>query len=214
MNYPAKESIMHFLRTKDTINFVSTMRMLQNNYPKAVLDNLMNFLGTHDTGRFYTDIKWIAEDNEEKALLFLKIATSILFLIPGVPCLFYGDEYGIENNDDSSRGCFDWNNYKTKIYSWYLKLSKIRKYKVLKDGLFNILFAKEGKLVFERFNDEERIIFCANLTNTPFNVEIEGDFKSFITKDEINSEICLGENEFEILIEKNKKKKEKFLLFY
>ena len=207
MNYPAKESIMHFLRTKDTINFVSTMRMLQNNYPKAVLDNLMNFLGTHDTGRFYSDIKWIAENDEEKAFIFLKIATSILFLIPGVPCIFYGDEYGIENNDDSSRGCFDWNNYKTKIYSWYLKLSKIRKYKVLKDGLFNIIFAKEGKLVFERFNDEERIIFCANLTKSPFSVEIEGIFKSFITKNEINSEICLGENEFEILIEKNKKKK-------
>ncbi len=207
MNYPVKESILNYIRTKEPHDLVSTMRMLLNNYPKTVLDNLMNFLGTHDTGRFYSDIKNMCEKDEEKAQKLLKIATGILFLMPGVPSIFYGDEYGIENSDGNSRVCFDWKNYKTKVFDWYLKLTKIRKMPVLKDGEFKILFSKDGKFVFERFNDDERIVCLTNLKKEPLEIEIEGEFKSFITGKNVETLIRLEENEIEILIEKNKKKK-------
>lgn len=207
MNYPVKESIINYIKTKDPTDLVSTMRMLQNNYPKAVLDNLMNFLGTHDTGRFYSDLKAIAEGDEIRAFKLLKVATAILFLLPGVPSIFYGDEYGIENNDGSSRGCFDWNNYKTKIYDWYLKLTKIRKFEVLKDGNFKILYARHGKFVFERYNEHQRIIMFANLQKEPFNINIDGNFVSFLTKNRISNNIVLNQEEIEILIENKKEKK-------
>ena len=187
--------------------------MLQNNYPKTVLDNLMNFLGTHDTERIYSEIKNICEGNENKAIELLKIATAISFTLPGVPSIFYGDEYGIENNDGSSRNCFDWKNYKTKIFDWYKKLTKIRKYKVLKDGKFNVILSKDGKLIFERFNDNERIIVCCNLKNSSLEINLDGEFYSFISKKLNINTIKLQENELEILIEKNKKEELIFFFF-
>ena len=67
MNYPIKSSLLNYIKSGDPIELVSTIRMLQNNYPKVVMDNLMNFLGTHDTGRFYSDIKKMQE-----AVIFLQ----------------------------------------------------------------------------------------------------------------------------------------------
>jgi len=84
MNYPVKESVITYLKTKEPYDLESTMRMLKNNYPKAVLDNLMNFLGTHDTGRFYSDIKAFCDGDEDRAFALLKVATTILFTLPGV----------------------------------------------------------------------------------------------------------------------------------
>lgn len=201
MNYPVKESILEYIKTKEPTTLESTMRMLLNNYPKAVLDNLMNFLGTHDTGRIYSEIKAICGGDEKMSLQLLKIATTILFTLPGVPSLFYGDEYGIENNDGSSRNCFDWSGYKTPVFEWFKKITKIRKLKVLKDGNFRILMASHGKFVFERFNDNERVVVLINLQSSKLNIEVNGKFKSFLTKKIIEKPISLLENEFEILIE-------------
>ncbi len=207
MNYPVKESILCFLRTCEPTDLVSTMRMLQNNYPKVVLDNLMNFLGTHDTGRFYSDIKEMCDGNEDKSLKLLKIATAILFTLPGVPSIFYGDEYGMENNCGSSRGCFDWKNYKTKIYDWYLKLAKIREYQVLKNGEFKILYARDGKFIFERFDDKERIVVLANMKNNDLEINLDGKFESFLTKKQMTDKFILKPQSVEILIENKKEKK-------
>lgn len=206
MNYPVKESIINYLKTKEPTDLVSTMRMLLNNYPKVVMDNLMNFLGTHDTSRIFSELKNITNNDEQEAIELLKIATTILFTLPGVPSIFYGDEYGMENNDESSRGCFDWKNYKTKIFDWFQKLSKIRRFSVLKDGEFNLLMAKDGKFVYERSNNDERIIVFTNLKNTALKINLEGEFESFISKKIYKNEINLNRNEFEILIEKNKKR--------
>ena len=49
MNYPVKESLLNYIKSGEPYELVSTTRMLQNNYPKVVQDNLMNFLTTHDT---------------------------------------------------------------------------------------------------------------------------------------------------------------------
>lgn len=201
MNYPVKESIIEYIKTKEPTSLESTMRMLLNNYPKTVLDNLMNFLGTHDTGRIYSDIKAFCDGDEKLTLQMIKIATTILFTLPGVPSLFYGDEYGIENNDGSSRNCFDWNNYKTPVFEWFEKLTKIRKLEVLKDGEFRILMASHGKLVFDRFNDNQRIIVLVNLQKSKLEVNLDGKYKSFLTNRIINKPFKLAENKFEILIE-------------
>ena len=54
-------------------------------------------------------------------------------------------------------------------------------------------------------NDNERIIVCVNLQNSILEINLEGEFESFITKQKINSQIKLPKNEIEILIEKKKK---------
>lgn len=202
MNYPVKETVLEFVKTKNANALVSTLRMLENNYPKAVLDNLMNFLTTHDTKRVFSELLGSCGDDKKQAFALYKIATSLIFTLPGVPSIFYGDEYGMENNDDSSRGCFDWQNYKNEIYEWFTKLTKVRKLECLKDGEFNILYSSNGKFAFERFSENERLVFVANLEPSVFNLELNGKFTSFLTGKTAQN-CTLKQNEFEILIETN-----------
>ena len=54
MNYPLKDAIIQFILSGDTSLFRQTVAMLRDNYPKSVLDSLMNILGTHDTARILT----------------------------------------------------------------------------------------------------------------------------------------------------------------
>ena len=201
MNYPIKETVLEYIRTGSPINLESTIRMLENDYPKVVRDNLMNFLTTHDTTRVFSELLAHTEGDEETAANLYKIATALIFTLPGVPSIFYGDEYGMRNDSGSSRGCFDWNNYKNDIYKWFKKLTKIRKFKALKDGETNVLYCQYGKFIFERVGEDERIVVLANLHETNLDVNLEGDFTSFITGKKVN-EFKLGKNQVEILIER------------
>lgn len=200
MNYPVKESILSFIKTKEPFDLISTFRMLENNYPKVVIDNLMNFLGTHDTNRIFAELKNIADGDVEKAKKFMKIASLLTYTLPGVPSIFYGDEYGMDNNDGSSRGCFDWNNYQNEIYEWYMSLSALRKFRAMKDGEFEILYSKHGKFVFERTSENERIIVLVNMKSSPLKVELDGDYTSYFSKEKISS-FLLKEFETQVLIE-------------
>lgn len=201
MNYPIKESILTFVRTGETRDLISTIRMLKNNYPKVVMDNLMNFLGTHDTTRIYSEILGSVNGDEKRAKKLMKIASVLSFTMPGVPSIFYGDEYGMENNDGSSRGCYDWNNYNNEIFKFYTELGKLRKHPVFKDGELEILFSGNGKFVYDRCNGNERIVVCVNLSDSPLVITKEGEYDSLILKN--NEKIfTLGKEEFEILIEK------------
>ena len=204
MNYPIKETVLDYIYSKDSKNLVSSLRMLENNYPKPVRDNLMNFLTTHDTKRVFSELLEHNGGDKKLAITLYKIASTLIFTLPGVPSIFYGDEYGMENNSGSSRGCFDWKNYQNEIYDWFLKLSKIRKFSVLKDGEINILYAAHGKFAFERTDEKERIIVITNLSSSNFDINLDGEFISFLTGEKVVNH-TLKQNEFDILIEKNVK---------
>lgn len=201
MNYPIKETVLEYIFTKNPNALESTIRMLENNYPKLVRDNLMNFLTTHDTKRVFSEILKSCDNDKNKAISLYKIASTLIFTLPGVPSIFYGDEYGMFDNDGSSRGCFDWLNYKNEIYDWFCKLTKIRELPVLKDGEINILYARHGKFAFERFNNKERLIVIVNLNSSPLVVDLKGNYTSILTQNK-SSNFTLKGNEFEILIEK------------
>ena len=208
MNYPIKESILNYIKSGTPAEFVSTCRMLENNYPKVVRDNLMNFLGTHDTGRVFSELLAVSDGDREKATKLMKIASGLMFTVSGVPSIFYGDEYGMENNDGSSRGCFDWKNYKNEIYEWYTKLTKIRKLKCMKDAETNILLAEDSKLIFDRTGEDERVVVLVNLNDNPLQVNLEGENTSFISGEKMDN-FKLKKYDIEILIEKNKTTKKK-----
>ncbi|MBQ8424517.1 MAG: glycoside hydrolase family 13 protein [Clostridia bacterium] len=227
MNYPLKNAIIDYLKTKNSNNLNATIRMLLNNYPKNVLDNLMNTLGTHDTSRIFSELKThlgigdlkfnlknlsnselekLSISENEKlslAIKLLKIGFVLIFTLSGVPTIFYGDEYGLENSDDNQRACFDWENYENEIYYFVKNLAKIRNYNCLKNGSMKVLLSEEGKFVFERTDNNSQIIVMVNLNSSKLNIDLKGEFKSFFTNKTINY-ISLCENEFEILInEKN-----------
>ncbi len=200
MNYPIKVAILNYLNTKNAYELNATIRMIKNGYPKAVADNLMNFLGTHDTGRVLSEIDKITNGDRQKSFQLLKVATGIMFTVVGVPSIFYGDERGMSNNDESSRGCIDWRHLNVEIFEWYKMLCHIRKNPVFVDGEINVLYCKTGKIIFERKNESGRVIVLANLQSSPLEINLKGNFYSLIKDEKIN-DFVLTENMIEILIE-------------
>ena len=203
MNYPIKESVLKYIFTKNSDELISTIRMIENSYPKVVRDNLMNFLTTHDTRRVFSELLSHYDGNYDMALRAYKIAMILVFTLPGVPSIFYGDEYGMQDNDGSSRNCFDWKGYDNDIYKWVTKLTKIRQLPVLKDGEINVLYSANGKFAFERYDDDERLIVIANLSDSPFDINLEGDFESFFTGKQIKNH-TVDPNDFDIIYEAKK----------
>ena len=65
----------------------------------------MNLLDSHDTPRLLTELGGASA----RGLARLALAFTLLFTRPGVPCIYYGDETGLQGGPDpDNRRCFDW----------------------------------------------------------------------------------------------------------
>lgn len=205
MNYPLKDAIIDFILNKNSYNLSTTLRRIVNNYPNHVLNLLMNVLSTHDTARIITVLSGINMENKSKdekasfklmmqdyykAKARLKMASALLYTLPGVPCIFYGDEAGVEGDKDPfCRKTMPWYDFDLEIFNWYKELGNIRKDNVFVDGLYNELFVENGIFVFERYNDNCVIVILSNSSNNPFSYHING--YDLIDKCDINCALVL-----------------------
>lgn len=168
MNYPFKEAILSYVINGDKNAFVEQVSHILENYPKQSLDCLMNLIGSHDTARALTvlsgvkppyskreraDFKLTAQQYE-LAKHRLKIASALQYVLPGVPCVFYGDEAGVQGWEDPlNRGTYPWGREDNEIVEHYKKLGKFRKdYVDLLQGETYFIPDAE-RLVFERKSD-------------------------------------------------------------
>lgn len=124
MNYPARQAIIHFLFPErvnhpdfqNTGEPISSKQPLDDDhsidtfsqeisqaFPAQRFGIPFNLLGSHDNAR----IASLAQGNPEKR----ELAWAILFMLPGTPCVYYGDELGMEGGKDPEcRACFPWEN--------------------------------------------------------------------------------------------------------
>ena len=134
MNYPLQKAIIGFLNgylSGETLS--QTIEGLWKNYPETVFYGLMNILGTHDTARILTQFE--EAENDEAGRDDIDIAKQKLFaaiiiwaLIPGIPCIYYGDEIGMRGGRDPfNRMCFIPEETDPEIYRHYRKLIAFRK---------------------------------------------------------------------------------------
>lgn len=72
--------------------FDEKLQKMIHRYPRQVALAQMNFLDTHDIGRFLS----FCGGNKEK----LKMALAFMMCAPGIPSVFYGDEKGIEGLEE------------------------------------------------------------------------------------------------------------------
>ena len=189
MNYPLKNAIIHFIMSNDTTVLRNTIAMLRDNYPKIVLDSLMNILGTHDTVRILTafggisaktkdEMSVLSMDEQTRALAKerLKAAAVLLFTLPGVPCIYYGDEIGMEGYADPfCRMPFQWNHIDTDILNHYRKLAQIRtQLSVFNDSDYRELFHDENCLIYERRKGGEVAVIAVNRGQNKFDLQYQG----------------------------------------
>lgn len=134
MNYPLQKGIINYLNSAiDGEQLSLIIEGLLKNYPETVFYGLMNILGTHDTPRILTvldgeegeDSRNHTENNAKQRLF---AAILIWALMPGIPCLYYGDEIGMRGGKDPfNRGCFVYEKGDQEIFLHYKKLIAFRK---------------------------------------------------------------------------------------
>ena len=180
MNYPLKDAIIRYIQTENAVSLIQTVRWLIDHYPKQTLDCLMNILGTHDTARILTVLggiycqnkdemasekAYMSQNEREIALKKLKMAAVLQYTMPGVPCLYYGDENGTEGHiDPFCRTCFDWENMNEDLIGFYKKLGQIRaeSQEIFKDGEFKELSVEDGFVFYKRKSEDQIYVYVNN----------------------------------------------------
>ena len=189
MNYPFRDAILGFLLGEDPALFAERVESIVENYPAQALDLLMNHIGTHDTeraltvlggepagnrGREWQSAQKLTPEQRELGRKRLKLASLIQFLLPGVPCIYYGDEAGMEGyRDPFNRGCFPWGREDRDLQAWYRTLGALREAEkaVLAHGAYRTLLAEQNLLAFSRTapvkNWEESLVLVVNRSDRP-----------------------------------------------
>jgi 4-alpha-glucanotransferase len=159
MNYPFREMIIKFLTGDyDACMLKRQIMKLYENYPKEVFYSLINILGSHDTPRIKTilgcglcetsavreneAVFQLEKDKEELAFKRLKLAVLFQMTMPGVPCIYYGDEAGIDGlRDPFNRKTYPWGREDKGILDWYRKVTGLRcSYDALSTGEFTHVY--------------------------------------------------------------------------
>ena len=201
MDYPLREGILKYLLNGDAECLAEICNQLQNNYPEFVFNSLMNFLSTHDTERILSLLckdgirnmsnKELAtyrcdSENFKKAKERLKVGFTLLFTLPGVPSIFYGDEAGIEGGHDPfNRRTFPWGKEDDELVKYVEKLARIRsEASVFADGSFSICEASNGVFCFKRRYNNELYIICANMSENNQKIFIGAETSDLLSGSE------------------------------
>ena len=195
MNYPFRTAVLDYLRGGQTSLFFDRVFTVLENYPPQVIRLLMNSLGTHDTERAITLLAgepscgrgrgWQARQTltggqRERGRQLLKLAGALQYCLPGVPCLYYGDEAGVEGYQDPfNRACYPWGNEDAELVAWFGALGRMRAaLPLFKNGAFSAVFEQEGALGFERTDGVATMLCAVNPTDREITVELPEKHRS------------------------------------
>jgi glycosidase len=124
MNYPLGFAVIDFFlrKTVNAITFTGRLTAALSRYSDLHTRVAFNLLDSHDTSRALT-----AANGDKRAL---RNAFTMLFLLPGSPCIFYGTEIGMEGKGDAdSRRPMIWDEKRQdrELLSFFRDLIAFRK---------------------------------------------------------------------------------------
>ena len=133
--------------TEQWLNFMTPV-------PYPILLQQFNQLDSHDTPR----ISFMADGNVE----LVKLGIALMMAFPGVPCIYYGCEIGLEGGKDpDNRRCMPWDEseWDTNLLKFFKTIIQIRKDShAMKHGGFQLLHRKNELVAFLRESTEQTII--------------------------------------------------------
>ena len=146
--------------------------------------HLMSFVDNHDVTRIASILT-----NKNR----LPLTYGLLLGMPGVPCIYYGSEWGEEgvkapDNDYALRPCFDAPK-PNALTEQIKKMIHVRTgSNALCHGSYRNVVLTNHQLIFERRTDDERMLVAINASDAPFtahNGELGGTMTDLLTGNEI-----------------------------
>ncbi len=157
------------IRPMNAHDFASELDHILNLYPKEITFAQLNLLDSHDMPRFLSCV------NGDKNAL--KLAWLFMFTIPGAPCIYYGDEIGVDGgHDPECRKAFPWdeNKWDKDLLGFVKACTALRtKYTALRQGDYKRLYAEGEVMAFSRSHKDETIIVIFNVSNEEKTIELE-----------------------------------------
>ena len=150
--------------------FADEVDRILNLYPTDITFAQLNLLDSHDMPRF------LSCANGDKNSL--KLAWLFLFTMPGAPCIYYGDEVGVDGgHDPDCRKAFPWDEAKwdMDLLNYAKACIALRKgQKALRRGEYKRVHTEDDLMVFARTLKDDTVITAFNASNT--NRHFEYDF--------------------------------------
>ena len=156
---------------------------------------LYTFIDNHDVERIYSKLR-----NKEHIVP----VHTLLYLLPGIPSVYYGSEFGIEGikengSDDPLRPALDLKNMREtnphpEILEWIRVLSGVRRnHKACVNGRYRELLLTNRQYAFARMEDEDEVIAVLNNDEqaTEVSVQVPSGAKSY--PDVVSGEIFVPE---------------------
>lgn len=169
MNYPLKNGVIDYLIHHDGKVLEDLVNSLWENYPAPAFSSLMNLLGTHDTPRILTILSE-SSGSSDYARQQLFLALMITSFLPGIPCIYYGDEIGMTGGKDPhNRMCFEPEHADSQILRFYRRLHDFRrKIKNFSQFVYRPRAAEGSFYSFFRAGKQGRLIVAINSGSQDF----------------------------------------------
>ncbi|PMC40371.1 alpha-amlyase [Bacillus sp. UMB0899] len=114
-----------------------------------------------------------AIENNQHPGVRLKMAFSYLYTIPGTPIVYYGSEIAVDGGEPpANRPLMNFQSDE-ELIDYLGKLSIVRKtFPALTKGDYEVLYEKDGMIIFKRSYQEESLIVAINNTTETQKVKI------------------------------------------
>jgi glycosidase len=178
MNYPLAEATMGFAAgshldrqviaehvmyrrsvvPRDGASFGEELERLLALYASDVTAVMLNLLGSHDAPRIRTvcggDIAGV------------RLSTLLQMTLPGAPCIYYGDEIGLEGHQDpDNRRAFPWDRaqWDGELHGFVRSLAWLRRrHRALRDGQIRVLGSSGGTIAYLRADEVDAFLVACN----------------------------------------------------
>lgn len=187
MNYPLTEAILGFaaqahletaielpeeyvgkLYPMDGAALWGRISQLGAVYDPGVVAVQLNLLGSHDTPR----VRTLCGGD----MASVRLATLLQMTLPGAPCIYYGDEIGMEGSmDPDCRRAFpvDPAEWEREPYRWTADLAALRhSSRALRDGDLSLLGARGPALAYLLRHGHDAFACVLNAGNEPLTWEL------------------------------------------
>ena len=183
MNYPLRKLIMDFLRCRmGAPTFVRELESMRETMPLQFFYSQMNLLGSHDTPRainMLADIGEMSPDRElrkpvelshdayQRGRRRLLAGWALINMLPGMPCLYYGDEAGMTGMADPyCRGTYPWGREDVDLRERFRAIMTLRRESAaMRTGNMRLYAVGADVVMVERHIDGGRDVFGHRAAN-------------------------------------------------